>query len=339
MKWGSHLAISGHGLVESIQHIIEIGGSALQIFISPNRGSSPGRPITKQEADIVKTILKNTGVYLVIHGKYILNFCSPKVMWYHEALVADLRKANQLGSSIGVVIHQGKNKADFNQTKEEAIKTYVGHLEKVLDETKDIKNPIILENSCKQGNEIGYTIEELSEIYHTFHDKYKNRVKFCIDTCHIFVAGTLQFNNPAEVDEAMRRFDRLIGLEKLEVIHFNDSKTPFHGKNDHHHDIGFGYITNQTYNSSVKKYEKMVEMGAGRGSIDGLKRLVGWAKTFDIPLILETPLEESDRPTQVEMLGKWVAEEEEINYKLGDARKEKNVVKSSKKKLKFKKRL
>lgn len=307
MRYGSHLSVE-KGLISAIQYTIELGGSALQIFISPNRGTSPGKVIPKADAETVKTILKNTGVYLVIHGKYIMNFCSPNVVWYHDALVSDLRKANQLGSTIGVVIHQGKNKPDFKQSRSEAIKTYVSHLQRVLEATKDISNPIILENSCQQGNEIGYTLEELAEIYHTFEAKYQKRIKFCLDTCHIFVAGTLQFKSIEEVDGFMERFDSLIGLNKLEVIHFNDSKTPFDQHNDHHHDITHGYIASQSYESSVKKYQKSENIG--RGSVEGLKRLVGWAKKFEIPLILEVPLEDTDRQEQIDLLSKWVNEAE-----------------------------
>ena len=304
MKWGCHLNISDHGLVASIQHIIEIGGSALQVFVSPNRSTGPGKVISKAEAETVRTILNNTGVYLVIHGKYILNFCSPKVMWYHDALVEDMKKAHQLGDRVGVVIHQGKNKPEFGQSRSEAIKTFVKHLEKVLEDTSEMENPIVLENSCQQGNEIGYTIEELSEIYHTFDKKYKPRVRFCLDTCHIFVAGTLQFKDADEVDAFMTRFDTLIGLDKLEVIHFNDSKTPFNAKNDHHHDIGEGYITSQSYESDVKKYQNLT--GEIRGTEEGLKRLVNWAKRYDIPLILEVPLENAERTDQVKKVGEWV---------------------------------
>lgn len=308
-KWGRHLGISGHSIVESIQHILDLGGNAMQIFISPNRGSGSGRVITAQEAKTVKGILKSTGVYLVIHGKYILNFCSPKVSWYHDALVSDLKKASQMGDTVGVVIHQGKNKPEFKQTRAEAIKTYVGHLERVLDATSDISNPIVLENSCQQGNEIGYTLEELAEIYHTFGDKYKKRVKFCLDTCHIFVAGTLQFKSREEVDEFMNRFDKLIGLEKLEVIHFNDSKTPFDGHNDHHHDLGKGYIASNEYISTVKKYQKMGEAEKIRGSEAGLRHIVRWANKYAIPLILETPLEDTEAAKEIEKLGDWVREE------------------------------
>lgn len=305
MSVGCHLSIS-EGIVSAIHATLEMEGSALQIFLSPNRGTSPGKPISDSDAQTIRSILQNTGVYLVVHGKYILNFCSPKVMWYSDALIADLRKANQLGDRVGVVIHQGKNKPEFNLSRSQAIHTYVNHLQNVLKATSDITNPIVLENSCQQGNEIGYTLEELAEIYHTFAPEYQNRVKFCLDTCHIFVAGTLRFSSILEVDQFFEKFDRLIGLDKLEVIHYNDSKTPFDGHNDHHHDLLHGYITSTSYQSDVKKYANTPS--DKKGTEAGLKRVVGWAKLLGVPLILETPREESSCQEQIELLNSWYQE-------------------------------
>jgi len=312
MRIGCHLSIED-GIDVAIQNSIEYGGSAVQVFLSPNRGAGPGKVILKETAETIKAILKNTGIYFVVHGKYILNFCSPTILWYNDALIADLRKASQLGENIGVVIHQGKNKPEFNLTRTQAIETYVRSLEAVLEETNDLKNPIILENSCQQGNEIGYTIEELAEIYHTFDKKYQNRVKFCIDTCHIFVAGTLQFLNEEEVDNFFMNFENLIGMDKLEVIHFNDSKTPFDGHNDHHHDLMSGYITDPQYQSEVKKYNNTEQ--SKRGTLEGIKRLISWAKTYNIPLILETPREKSTCEDQIKLLNQWAEEAPNIDTK------------------------
>lgn len=304
---GAHQSIS-NGIITAIERTLDQGGSALQIFLSPNRGASPGKPIDSSTGKDVKEILTNTGIYLVIHGKYILNFCSPNPLWYRDALVADLKKANQLGDSVGVVIHQGKNKPDFKQNRQQAIKTYVNHLEQVLETTSDLPNPIILENSCQQGNEIGYTLDELAEIYQSFQPKYQSRIKFCLDTCHIFVAGTLRFESKQEVDQFFQKFDQMIGINKLEVIHLNDSKTPFDGHNDHHHDIGKGYILSSSYTSPVKRYQKF-KSDQMRGSLEGFQRLLSWAKTYSIPLILETPQEDSvSYQEQIEQVNQWLEE-------------------------------
>ncbi len=289
MKIGCHMRID-KGIDKVLYDIIEYGGNAVQIFLSPPQSSSIGKPI--EGAESLKEMIRNTGIYLVVHGKYVLNFCNLNIKWQYNALVSDLRKANQLGSNIGVVIHQGKNTKKI--PREAALRAYVEGIQRVIDETKDINNMIILENSCQQGTELGYTIEELSQIWGMFDDKYKKRIGFCLDTCHIFVAGSLRMKDKKEVDMFFDKFDRMIGLKNLKVIHFNDSKTRFDGHNDHHGDILRGYI------GDSKK----------GGNMEGLKRVVYWAKRYEIPLILETPRDELDWgcSEQIALLNKWVEE-------------------------------
>jgi len=313
MQIGCHLSIS-KGIEASIQEAIEFGGSALQIFISPPQGASPGKPISEEVAENVSQILENTGVFMVVHGKYILNFCRDDVKWQRDALASDLRKASQLGKNIGVVIHQGKNLPILKKTRSQAIQTYVDNIVQVLEETSDLKNPIILENSCQQGNEIGFSLQELSEIWHTFDQKYHARLGFCLDTCHAFVGGMLRFSGDNEVDMFFEKFDLMIGLKYLKVIHFNDSKTPYDGHNDHHHDILHGFITNPTYlPKKAKKKQSAIDLAivddqATRGTVEGLKRVVAWAKKYKIPLILETPREMSSCQEQIELLNQWAEE-------------------------------
>ena len=226
---------------------------------------------------------------MVIHGKYTINFCRKGVQWQHQAMVIDLRKANKLGPDVGVVLHQGKNLDSLHQTREEARQTFVSEVEKVLSATVDISNPIILENSCHQGTEIGYSLDELAEIWGLFKNESRKRLGFCLDTCHVFVAGDLQMKDHDDVDQWFQRFDSLIGLKYLKLIHFNDSNVKFNGHNDNHDDIGQGYITNPT-----------------KGGIpNGLSRVVAWAKTYEIPLILEVPGECTE---QIELLNSWANE-------------------------------
>ena len=109
------------------------------------------------------------------------------------------------------------------------------------------KNKIIFENSCQQGTELGYTIEELAEIYHSFQQKHKDRLAFCVDLCHIYVAGVMNVRSVEDIERVMEKFDKLIGLEHLEVIHFNDSQVRFDGHNDCHGDILTGHIGNPSH--------------------------------------------------------------------------------------------
>jgi len=285
MKIGCHLSNKG-SISDLIFSIIELGGNAIQIFVSnPNARALP-KPI--QNHEMIEQMLKNTGVFLVIHGKYIYNFCRT-TSWQKDALVAELETASKLSRTVNVVIHQGKNIAELKLSHEEAIQTYANNLKTVIARTKKIPNKILLENSCQQGTEIGYTLEDLATIFSLLTKEEKKRVGFCLDTCHIYVAGQLQMSSAKEVQTFFQKFDKLIGLEHLNLIHLNDSKTKFHGKNDHHGDLLHGYITSKPLG----------------GNEEGLKEVVKQAKKYEIPLILETPMEQSDCEEQIKQLQSW----------------------------------
>lgn len=293
---GYHASIE-KGIEQAIYNVIENGGNALQIFLSPPQSSSSGKVLA--DPDSIKQIIKNTGINLVVHGKYILNYCRKDLQWQNNALIEDLRKANKLGDNIGVIIHQGKNVKTLHLTREAALDNFVYNIQNILDNTADIPNKIILENSCQQGTELGYTIEELAVIFHKFSHEHKKRLGFCLDTCHVYVAGTLKMSNIKEVDEFFIKFDKLIGLSYLKVIHYNDSKTEFDGHNDHHEDILCGHITNTPLGQNI----------------EGFKQIAVWAKHLKIPLILETPETKINYRDQINYVHKWMADAPEIKYK------------------------
>lgn len=286
MQIGCHLGDPNLKIDNIIYGAIELGANAVQMFLNDPNQRTDGKPISN--AKMIKQMLKNTGIYLVIHGKYLYNFCRSQ-SWQTEGLVVDLRKVHSLGSNIGVVIHQGKNISELKLTHDEAIQTYVDNLKTIIDLTKNIGNQILLENSCQQGTEIGYTLEDLADIFHRFEPKYRKRIGFCLDTCHIYVSGQLQMKSAQEVDNFFQKWDRLIGIEHLKVIHYNDSKTPFDGHHDRHEDIGWGYIGNPSKG----------------GTEEGLKRVISWAKGYGIPLILEVHGEHISCPEQVYIVRAW----------------------------------
>jgi deoxyribonuclease-4 len=267
--------------------IIELGGNAMQIFINDPNDRSPPRPISNPE--LIQQMLENTGIFLVVHGKYIYNFCR-SISWQKEALVKELQTASQLGPNVNVVIHQGKNIKALKLNHQEAIQTYVDNLKTVIAMTPNLTNRILLENSCQQGTEIGYSLTDLAEIWSRFTKKEQERLGFCLDTCHIYVAGQLEFKNAQEVKSFFQEFDQLIGISNLRLIHFNDSKTKFDGHNDHHGDFNHGFITNTTKG----------------GTLEGVKALANLAKEHEIPMILETPMEAVDSSSQIKLVKSWV---------------------------------
>ncbi len=262
-------------LTNSVIKLIQFGGNAFQLFVSSPSTWYPPKKIPQSDIDQLTELRKKRNIYGVVHGKYIYNFCrecTGKFSKQIDVLVDELEVANSIGCN--VIIHQGKNIASMNKSRSEALKQFVENISTVLDKSNNI-NKIILENSCQQGTELGFSLDELHYIYNQFNDDQKKRIGFCIDLCHIFVAGELDVRKPEEVNMFFTRFDKLFGLNKLEVIHFNDSSTKFDGHNDHHAGIGNGYIGS-------------IDLG---GSMKGFVQVIKWAINRNIPMILETPSE------------------------------------------------
>ena len=223
----------------------------------------------KEDTEMIRQWIIDTGTFIIIHGKYLYNFCRTTAN-QTETLIKELQFASQISDKVDVIIHQGKNLKELGLTRPEAINVFCKNITNILYQTRTINNKIILENSAHQGTEIGYSLDELAEIYNTINSP---RIGICIDLCHVFVSGELDMRDAASIKLFFKRFDKLIGLNNLTVIHYNDSNAKFDSHNDRHGDISTGYI------GSIK-------LG---GNNDGFAVVAKIAKKYRVPMILETP--------------------------------------------------
>ncbi len=129
---------------------------------------------------------------------------------------------------------------------------------------------IILENSAGEKNRLGSTLQELKFIYTSLPEYLKRKVKFCIDTAHLFGAGIYDFGKVTHVQSFIQDFGNTFGLDKLELFHLNDSAADFGSSKDLHESLGRGFI-----------YSK-------DGSMMALKELVNITASLKIPMISET---------------------------------------------------
>lgn len=239
---GHSLSItSGPCAIQSILIMIHrMNGDAVQICLGDMTNPKDIIKIDPEDARRTVKLCKKHHKYLVVHGKFIYNFCHPNKISYQKALYLELLTASEI--SADVVIHQGKNVNSFDRYK--AQQTYVDNIVSVINmmSSSNLNNRILLENSAHQGTEIGYSLNELHEIWQRFTSDQKKYLGFCIDTCHLFVAGELNVSDPVEVDLWFNKFDQLIGKEYLKLIHFNDSNREFNSHNDNHAAIGKGFI-------------------------------------------------------------------------------------------------
>lgn len=271
------MALIGPAVV--VSDIKELGHnevSALQVSINPSQLTSSGYKFqgTPQHEG-----------FLVLHGKYTYNFCRHNVENQIQVLTEEINLASKL--SCDVVIHQGKNVATEKISRLEAVNNYVRNITEVIERTYEQDNVcLLLENSSGQGTELGFTLDELAFIYHQFDDSAKQRIGFCLDTCHAFVAGELDSRKKENVLLFLCQFETQIGLDHLKLIHFNDSSIQFGGHRDLHGDILGGYITNPILG----------------GSQEGMMYLAQVANQKKIPMILETPcVLQKELPEQFEI--------------------------------------
>ena len=259
-----------------------MGGNSIQISFG-NAGEKALVTLSPEDVKTALMIIRKCNFYLIVHGKYLYNFCRPgkSIQWQVKLLQSELFEAQKIMAD--VIIHQGKNLKELGLSKQEAHQNFADNVSTVLKSSTDTTNLIILENSCRQGTECGYSLDDLFDIYKRLDAQVLKRIGFCIDLCHIFVAGELDVRDVDAVRDWFNRFDRKIGMDKLKVIHFNDSDTDFNGANDNHGSIGTGYI--------------------GRVSTKGMEYVTSMCAKNNIPMILETP--SANMREEITLLKRW----------------------------------
>lgn len=202
---------------------------------------------------------------MVIHGSYIINLCQDPTDYRHykgvNILVEDLDVSVTL-NAIGVIIHMGNDTEGKGQVISKA--NYISGIKEVLKRS-DPNSILILETGAGVGNEVSSSIKELGQIRESLTDDEQKRVKFCLDTCHMFAFG-YRLDIPDAVDVFGQDIEQYLGWNNIAVVHLNDSEDVCNSHKDNHADIGKGYI-----------------------KFDGLMRFVHLCVKNKIPMILETP--------------------------------------------------
>ena len=237
---GAHVHYN-NSLFDIAKQIKKYKGNILQIMLSNSQQILKAMDNKKDISDFTKFIKKNN-MKVVIHSTYLINLAKnwDEYSWWIKNLILEIKYANIIGA-FGVVIHLGKQ---LNLTKEEAFNNMYSSIIYILNKTKKIKNvSLILETSSGQGSEMCYKLEDLSYFYNKFkiNNNIFNRIGICIDSCHIYSAG-YDISTKIKVKSFLIKFNKLIGLNNVYLIHFNDSKTNLKSYKDRHAGIGKGTI-------------------------------------------------------------------------------------------------
>lgn len=258
---GPHVSISG-GLENSIKLAEMIGASAFQIFTKSNRSWFAPK-IDPTEAEIFGQALKHSSIeFVLVHACYLINLASSNKLVVEnstKSLAKEMERCAALGIK-NLVFHPGSHTGGGLET---GIEQIWQQLNKILEKDESGTN-LLLETMAGQGSTIGSNFENLAQV----KDKItkKNRVFFCLDTCHAFAAG-YDLVDHEKFLETIKTLDSTLGLENVKAIHLNDSMFDCGAHKDRHANWGTGKI----------------------GEI-GLSNIVKHPKLSKLPMILETPI-------------------------------------------------
>ena len=263
MKLGAHLSVAG-GYHNALNKIVSIGGNCLQIFLASPRGWHTVQPSIESIENFLQ-LKKNVNIDpIYFHASYLINLANTERVGElsKNLLIHELQTASEMGIK-GSIIHLGSYKETntdnlFND-KNPRYETLVHNIKTILTHTPS-DTLFIIENA---GNrKIGLKLEEIAEIIRDVND---NRVRVCLDTCHLHAAG-YDLSTTENLTLFFQAFNNLIGIERLEVIHCNDSKDPLGSFRDRHENIGQGTIGIETF-----------------------KLLINYPLLKNTPFIIETP--------------------------------------------------
>jgi len=272
MKFGFHVSISD-SIDRGVDRAVELGCDAFQIF-TRNPRSWATRELREGEPEAFRSKRSEAGIAPVFgHMPYILNLASPEEGVYGRSVASlgtGLSRCKALGIPM-LVTHIGSH---LGKGSELGVGRVVDALDTALgkDESGVV---ILLETSAGSKNSVGSDFEELGLILDRVSER--NRVGVCLDTCHVFAAG-YELRNAEGLGATIDAFKGTVGLDRLRLVHLNDSVGGFGGGRDHHEHLGLGEI-----------------------GLEGLGLVVNSA-LGRVPMIMETPIDERrDNPGNMDV--------------------------------------
>jgi deoxyribonuclease-4 len=266
-RLGVHLPL-GAGLLRAAERAGAIGAQAIQVFAdNPSawqRRAAPPARLPEFRARLEALDIRP----IAIHASYLVNLAGPDPAFRASSirvLESDLRAAPGYGARF-VNVHTGSHR---DTTAPEGIARVADGVAEVLGEVNGAAEGamLVLENAAGGGWSLGATVEETAEIANAAAARgvRTERLGFCLDTAHAWCAGH-RMDDPDGIDALLDRFDRLLGLERLVMVHLNDTRSERGSRQDRHEHIG-----------------------AGRIGVTGLHHLLTHPAMASVPMILETP--------------------------------------------------
>ena len=257
---GAHVSTRG-GIATAPARARGLDAVVLQLFTKqPSRWAEP--VIDDDTAATFRRERERHGIVVAAaHDSYLINLsCPERRLWRmsQESFEAELRRAARLGLDF-VVTHPGNaTDGDLSAGLERNARGIAESLEKVPEAPR-----ILLELTAGSGTSVGATFENLRAIIDGIPPEMRDRLGVCFDTCHAYSAG---YDLVCDYDGVWARFDDLLGIDRVGLVHLNDSKNPLGSRRDRHAMIGAGTLGTEPF-----------------------RRLVLDERLRSVPKVLETP--------------------------------------------------
>ncbi|MDA2981245.1 MAG: deoxyribonuclease IV [Actinomycetota bacterium] len=276
-RLGAHTPTSGGMAKRSIAYAQEVRAEAIQVFASNPRGWA--MPDANVEAD---TLFRDKALELdietYVHAPFLINLGSPTVATYENSVAStaySLRRAREIGSK-GAVVHTG-SAVDVDYV-DKAWKQIKKGVMPVLNKLKDEDPWLLLEPTAGQGQSLVKKLDDL--LYYFEALEWHPKVGVCLDTCHVFAAGH-DIAKKGGMTETLDLLVKLVGIERIKLIHTNDSMDVCGALKDRHQNLGDGEI-------GLKAFEELLAHPVAQNA----------------PLILETPGMEEKHGEEIALLSK-----------------------------------
>ena len=275
MLFGAHVSAAG-GISKAIDRIEEIGGNAVQVFTQSPRMWKP-TVHAAEEIERFRARRREARVRAgACHALYLVNLASRDDEVREKSLLA-LRATMETARDIGaesVVFHVGSH---LGYGFDEAVEVVAPALRELLELTTD-DLWLCMENCAGAGGTIGRSVAELAAICDALDGH--PRLGICLDSCHWWASG-VDVSDPGALDDALRDVDASVGLDRVRVLHVNDSKTPLGSNRDRHELVGQGligdglatFLSHPAFRSLPAIVETWEDKGADTEDLDTMRRL------------------------------------------------------------------
>src|SRR4030095_6458845 len=237
MRIGAHMSVAG-GVANAVERAVVHGCEALQIF-SKNANQWRANPLDPDEVRRFRQRSEETGITPVVSpASYLINLATTAPALREQSVAAfidELDRAQALGL-LGVVIHPGTCTAG---TEEDALRLVAEAVRGAFKVRPRQKTMILFEHTAGQGRTLGYRFEHLAAIID--HLGGSARAGVCLDTCHL-VASRYDIVCEQGFADTFASFDRIVGCDRLRVVHANDSKRPCGSRVDRHEHLERGCL-------------------------------------------------------------------------------------------------